>query len=162
MHKRLKSFLDNAKGIILLCPQSVSKFAKNLVIGLFAHKPFCFVLTFCFRYVTVPNTTIFIIVQLQVIIILDIQFLFQNETHQVKSEHEHLNSKLLLLKTEKETLEDKLREISDQLTATGDEKEKFEKRSEKLEREKTEVEEKSKEQENKINEFLKLQVGLFF
>jgi len=63
----------------------------------------------------------------------------------------------LLLKTEKETLQEKLSEISNQLAVTGDEKEKFEKLSEKLEKEKTEVEEKSKEQENKINELLKLQ-----
>jgi len=82
----------------------------------------------------------------------------QNEASYVNK----FSMEILSLKTEKETLQEKLSEITNQLTAIGDEKEKFKKLSEILETEKTEVEENSKEQEKKINELLNLQVGFLF
>ena len=82
---------------------------------------------------------------------------------EVKREYEVLNSQISSLKTEKDSLQEKLNEVSNQLAATAEEKTKFEKLSEKLEKEKSEVENKSKQHLNKIEELIKLhEVGCWY
>ena len=82
--------------------------------------------------------------------------MFQAGADEFRRGRDQLNIEIFSLKTEKDSLLEKLNEVSNQLAATGEEKNKFEKLSEKLEKEKSEVEEKSKQQENKIEELLKL------